>query len=213
MAFPDGYHFDRSIRAPTNVWSIAASMHQLITTFSPDIIITLFHPAAPGQIIRVTAHPDAVYNQYIFPYSDQFIDTLLHCLALNPAERITTSDIVRKTTQMVALYEVEDRLLWEDPLTNYQIPNELPTRVTAYHFKNRGYEQNVNPRKEPWPQYGVPASARARLDLQAKLLKSDLLFDNVVGEKPAPPTFDQYPYKAMYPMPHIISPPPKALPA
>lgn len=176
----------------------------------PSVEVTFFHEVTPGRIIRVTAHPEEVLDTGLFPYSTDFMNTLLHCLAYDPRQRKTAAKLVQKTSQMVALYDAEDGPIYDDPLGKLAIPNALPPGTQTQQFPMRDWQRNTNPRQETWYGGGAPAAVKSRMAREAAMKKTELLFDKDVPKKPAPPSFEDYPFQAMYPMPAIAAPPPAA---
>jgi hypothetical protein len=96
-------------------------------------------------LLQPSKYPQPDGKESYLPYSKLLIDTILYCLAFDPSERLSATDLVRTTQNTLAIYN--QMAAYGGPLANYPYsvtfqPNIAPQNQ-ALIGKNPAPELNL----------------------------------------------------------------------
>ena len=182
-------------------------MHHLLTSGKDVSPRTFAHPfyGKATNICRVqgSALLDPIPpGKTPLPYSHHLIDTILHCLAYDPSDRITAANLVRTTQEILSDFDAmpDPAPLSDDPLKARALPNIHPPNKLPYL-------QTVTKPPLRDPGQGPPPGGfkvAVKVPPGEDPVNPTLLFPPEVPERPGEVTaviFEDYPFVEIPPSP------------
>jgi serine/threonine protein kinase len=197
-------HPNRLIGHETNIWAVGAVMHRLLsghlvqhnkfphTLTNPTTSTTSTILVQGADLLQLTNLKTPDGSQVYLPYSRHLIDTILHCLAYNPSERLPAASLVRTTQEVLCIYSTMSLAPQPpDPFQALLQPNIPPSgkhRLGANPppppiLQQPGYHPGFGP-GGPAPQSPSPKGPK-------------LLFESHRPRRPVKVRREEYPYEPM----------------